>query len=272
MWTGNFSSLIEIVAGFNFALVASNSFLKELSTSISGNSKARELNGQVESISSNQFAVLQEYIKINIDQAILEIFGDILGRHQEIDRKRREFTTELDSDIEQRSRSKIFGRFCLFGGIQAVLYLLISGIEFQDVEGASIALRDGCVEYFILLNLISTILMYLWNFVGFFGIKATMKSTIAGYIVVLFISFFVWLTFEELCGITIQIPLINAYGISFLFSTTSHFIVFLLLAFGKESAKSQENFAKIETIKTEFETLDIKIDTVDELKDNFKIQ
>ena len=53
----DFSSLIEILTGFNFALVASNAFLRELSIRITSNSEAFALNKTAKGIAKNQINV-----------------------------------------------------------------------------------------------------------------------------------------------------------------------------------------------------------------------
>lgn len=248
----NLSSLMEILVGFNFALVASNSFMRELSTKFTMNTENLRLHNTIKSL-SNEF---KKVLELNMqaykeNEKVSASFGQLLNEYEDFDKDRKAMYSRLDKDITQKGNGDRLQRFSLHGGIQGVVYLLIAGM--------CTSIKDGFVEFLIFFNFISLIVLYLWNF-KFSWVTPSLRNTLWCQILLYTLVYGIWLVSEFALGIKINYDLSTVYSLSFLLVSGSHFLVFFVLAWSRHHRASESTFAEAIDLKRKIEELYVKLD------------
>ena len=252
----NFSSIFELLAVFNFALVSSDYFLESVNVKITGH-----LSAAIDKIKSFEKTLIKEiddYLSTAIDTARTEGNNEKLNNLSDFQTS---FETsikpvvenakdELDDLVQQEKTSQNFRSYCLFSGIYCLLVLFFSGMDELNV-GLSQNVKVFYNEFWISFNIITLLLIYIsknqyFSWVTSFSLEGVFYLYIFGAVLALMVTIIPHLAIDELCNY-------NLYFLNILISIfvpALHFLFVLIKAFKSKKKQTKMFLEKVNNLET----------------------
>lgn len=252
----NFSSIFELLAAFNFALVSSDYFLESVNVKITGYlSTAMD---KIDNLENTLIKEIDGYLNAAIETARNASQKDKIDNLSDIQTnfettiKPLSLTTkcELEDLVKQEKTSINFRSYCLFSGIYCLLILFLSGLDELEFSFA-LSTKIFYNEYWIIFNFIMLLLIFIsknhWiDIISEFSLKRVFHLYIIGAILALIFTLIPHLWSQKLCNY-------NLYFINVLISIfvpALHFVYILIKAFRSKRKQTKVFLEKVDNLET----------------------
>ncbi|MEP7321604.1 MAG: hypothetical protein ABI761_06780 [Saprospiraceae bacterium] len=217
--------LLEILTAFNFAFVASSTFLNDLNLKLTGSFAA--VREEMKSVKT-QIIESESYINTGIEKN--NGLMALLDRKEDLNRiikLKNDYKAEIRKDIEKLSASSVFQRFSLFGGIYCLLILFLATYD-EELKDYNLSMM------LIIFNVVSLIFLIWMNWPKKLKVRYPWKpgtwDVMLTFVVGSFFSFADFLIFEVWYKLHCPKDLNFILKISILLVPSAHFLYYFLRA------------------------------------------
>lgn len=252
----NFSSIFELLAAFNFALVSSDYFLESVNIKITGHLSAAI--HKINSLEKTLIKEIDDYLGNAIDTARTEENNEKLNNLSDFQTN---FETiikptvesakvELDDLVQKEKTSTNFRSYCLFSGIYCLLILFFSGMDELNF-GLSQNAKVFYNEFWISFNIIILLLIYISknqyvSWITSFSLEGVFYLYIFGAGLASMVTIIPHLAIDDLCNY-------NLYFVNILISIfvpALHFLFVLIKAFKSKKKQTKIFLDKVDNLET----------------------